>query len=114
MLFAGGDPIDPMLASKPGRWRLRAAMAWVACLAGAALALELIVLAVEIGPFNLGLAGTIAASTVVAVGGGVAFWRLVAGRRKRPRLAALLLVVAVGWASLGALVMAWLIAAFNP
>ena len=103
-----------MPARKPTGWRLRAAVAWGACLAATALALELVVLAAEIGPFNLGVAGTITASAVIAVASTVAFWRLVARRGKRPTLAAALLLVAFVWAGLAALVMAWLLDAFNP
>ncbi len=89
-------------------------MAWAACLFGAALALELVVLAVDVGPLSVGLAAMIGASAAVAVAGAVSFWRLVGRGRGRPRLAGVLLLVAVAWAGLSAFVMAWLFAAFNP
>jgi len=95
------------------RW-LRATVSWFAVLAGIAMALELVVLTLDIGPPSVAIGVVIAASALIGVGGAVAFWRLVAGTGGRPRLAAALLLVAIVWAALSALTMAWLFAAFNP
>jgi hypothetical protein len=102
-----------MVRKAPLPWRLRAGVAWFVSFVSITLALELIVLAVEIGPFNPAVAATIAVAAAVGVGAGIAFWRLAALRGNRPRLAAALLLVAIVWASLGALTIAWLIEAFN-
>ena len=95
------------------RW-LRATVAWFAALAGIALALELVVLTMDIGPPSVAIGAVIAASGLIGAGGAVALWRLVGRPGGRPRLAAALLLVALGWAALSALTMAWLFAAFNP
>ena len=94
--------------------RLRATVAWFAALAGIAMALELVVLTVEIGPPSVAIGVVIAAATLIGLGGAVAFWRQVGGAGGRPRLAAGLLVIAIAWAALSALAMAWLFAAFKP
>lgn len=78
------------------------------------MALELVVLTVNIGPPSVAIGVVIAASALVGIGGGVAFWRLVGGGGGRPRLAAALLLVAIAWAALSALTIAWIFAAFNP
>jgi hypothetical protein len=112
---AGAGPASRSTPATGSSHRLlRAFVAWFAVLAGTALALQLLVLAIDIGPLSLGTGAVIAASAIVAGGGGVAFWRLVGGPGGRRRLAAGLLVVAVGWAALSALMLAWLFAAFNP
>lgn len=98
----------------PSHRLLRAFVAWFAVLAGTALTLQLVVLTIDIGPASLAIGAVIAASALLAGGGAVAFWRLVGGLGGRRRLAAGLLVVAVAWAALSALTMAWLFAAFNP
>ncbi len=112
---AGATPASGSTPATGPRHRLlRAFVAWFAVLAGTALALQLVVLAIDIGPPSVAIGAVIAASALLAGGGGVAFWRLVGGSGGRRRLAAGLLVVAVGWAALSALMLAWLFAAFNP
>jgi hypothetical protein len=105
-------PVLP--AARSSHRRLRATVAWFAVLAGTAMALQLVVLAVDIGPPSVAVGAVIAAMALVGIWGAVSFWRLVAGGARRPRLAAVLLLVAVAWAALSALTIAWLIAAFNP
>ena len=103
-----------MLATRPSHRWLRATISWFAILAGIAIALQLVVLTVDVGPPSAAVDLVIAASALVGIGGGVAFWRLVARGKGRPRLAVALLLGAIAWAALSALTMAWLLAAFNP
>jgi hypothetical protein len=93
---------------------IRALAAWSVCFVGAALALELIVLALDTGEWSPAVLVMIAAATILGVAGGAAVWRLVGRALGRPRLAAGFVLAAAGWAGLGALVMAWLFAAFRP
>ena len=111
--MARAETPGPTSAPKPDGWRLRATLAWLACLAASALALELAVLIVDIGPVNPASVGTVVAFALLAGGAAVAFWRLVARRGNRPRLAAALLMIAVVWAGLGAWTVAWLFGEFN-
>lgn len=87
---------------------------WFAALVGIAMALELAVLAVSIGPPNVGVEVVIAASALVGIGGGVAFWRRVGGRASRRRVAAAPPIVTIAWAALSALTVAWFLVAFSP
>jgi hypothetical protein len=103
-----------MPATRSSHRRLRATVSWFVALAGIAMALQLVVLTVDIGPPSVAIGVAIAASALVGIGGGVAFWRLVGGGGGRPRLAAALLLVAIVWAALSAATIAWLFAAFNP
>jgi hypothetical protein len=93
---------------------IRALIAWSVCFVGAAFALELVVLGLDIGAWSPGLLMMIAGATVIGVGGVVAIWRLVGRALGRPRLAGAFVLIAAGWAGLGALVMAWLFAAVKP
>ncbi len=112
---SGSAPASGSMPAGPSSHRrLRATVAWFAALAGIAMALELVVLTVNTGPPSVAIGAMIAAWALIGLCGAIAFWRLVGGAGGRPRLAAGLLVIAIAWASLSALVMAWLFAAFKP
>jgi hypothetical protein len=109
-----GSASGSVPATRPGHRWLRATLSWFVALAGIAMALQLVVLMVDIGPSSVGVGLMIAVFALVGIGGCVAFWRLVGRSGGRPRLALALLIVAIAWAALSALTIAWLIAAFNP
>jgi len=109
----GSASFESLPARKPRHRWLRAMASWFATLAGAGMALQLVVLTIDIGPPSIAVGTVTVASAMLGVAGAVAFWRLVASQGGRPRLAGALLVVAITWASLSALMMAWLFAAFK-
>jgi hypothetical protein len=100
-------------ATVSARDRLYAAVAWFGCLVGFGVAFVAAVLAFDIGPFGMTVLAGIAAMAGIGVANGVAFWRYSKALGGRRALALLMLVVAVGVAALGAVLVHVLFQAFN-
>jgi hypothetical protein len=102
-----------MRAPVTRRRRLYAVLSWFGCFVGFAVAFDSAVLAIDVGPVSVAVGAVIAATVAIGVANGVAFWRYSNALGRRPLLAAFVLLVAIGWAALGAAVIHQLFGAFN-
>lgn len=93
--------------------KLLAAFGWVICLMGLAVAFMCVVLAFQIGPWDMFAVAMIGGSLACGVAGGIGFWRYSHAMGGRPRAAWALLFVAVVVAALSAATTGLLIPAFT-
>jgi hypothetical protein len=96
------------------RRRLYAVVCWFGCLLGFGVAFNSAVLAIDIGPFSVAVAAVIAVMVAIGVANAVGFWRYSNALGGRPVAASIVLLIAVGWAALGAALVHAVFQAFNP
>ena len=103
-----------MRTAVSNRRRLNAVICWFGCLLGFGVAFNSAVLAYDIGSFSVAVAVVIVVMAAIGVVNGVAFWRYSNAMGGHPIAASFFVVLAIGWAALGAALVHAVFQAFNP